>query len=101
MAKTAVKNNMGIIVNIECDCVNMQKNYAHNIEGHLFIPMGSDSVTIEIQRDLHIITTESGKDDLQHKHIKDKLIANDDDSIEKVLSDILTAIENLNISAIA
>lgn len=25
MAKTAIKNNMGIIVNIECDCVNMQK----------------------------------------------------------------------------
>ena len=61
MAKTAIKNNMGIIVNIECDCVNMQKNYAHNIEGYLFIPMGSDSVTIEIQRDLNIIITESGK----------------------------------------
>ena len=102
MAKTAIKNNMGIIVNIECDCVNMQKNYAHNIEGYLFIPMGSDSVTIEIQRDLNIIITESGKDNLQHKHIKDKIsCTNNDDSITKVLSDILTAIENLDISAIA
>lgn len=103
MVAHAIKNNANIMVFVEGDCMDLEKKYTHMIHGNIYINerIDPDSEPIEIQRDLHIITTESGKDDLQHKHIIDKIsCTNNDDSITKVLSDILTAIENLDLNTI-
>lgn len=105
MAARAVENNANIMVFIEGDCMDIEKKYEHMINGNLYITerIDPDSEPIKIQRDLHIIIadTVSDEDNTQYKHIEDKLVcANGDDSIAKVLSNILTAIENLDLSAI-
>lgn len=103
MAARAIENNTDIMVYIEGDCMDLEKKYTHMIQGNIYISerIDPDSEPIEIQRDLHITNAEMEKDDIQYKHIEDKLVcANGDDLIAKVLSDILTAIENLDLSTI-
>lgn len=104
MAARAIENNTDIMVYIEGDCMDLEKKYTHMIQGNIYINerIDPDSEPIEIQRDLHITNAEMEKDDIQYKHIEDKLVrANGDDLIAKVLSDILTAIENLDLSTIS
>lgn len=106
MAARAIENNTDIMVYIEGDCMDLQKKYEHMIHGNLYINerIDPDSEPVKIQRDLHITIadTASDEDNTQYKHIEDKIAcANDDNSVTKALSDILIAVKNLDLSAIA
>lgn len=103
MVAHAIENNANIMVFVEGDCMDLEKKYTHMVHGNIYINerIDPDSEPIKIQRDLHITNAEMEKDDIQYKHIEDRLVcANGNDLITKVLSDILTAIENLDLSAI-
>lgn len=105
MAARAVENNANIMIFIEGDCMDIEKKYTHMIYGNLYINERTDpdSEPVEIQRDLNvtIADTASDEDNTQYKHIEDKITcANDDDSVTKTLSDILTAVKNLDLNTI-
>lgn len=106
MTARAIENNANIMVFVEGDCMDLEKKYEHMIHGNLYINerIDPDSEPVKIQRDLHITIadTASDEDNTQYKHIEDKIAcANDDNSVTKALSDILIAVKNLDLSAIA